>query len=81
MPKVNVSLPHEVLLELDRAARESHTSRSAFLVQAVQHYLEEQEAERQQERRRRAAERIKEIAEQIGPWDATAEVIKWRDRH
>jgi len=81
MPKVNVSLPDDVLQELDRAAREAHTSRSAFLAQAVKHLIEEMEEEKLLERRRRAAERITEIAEQIGPWDATAEVLRWRDRH
>lgn len=79
--KINVSFPAEMLEKLDEAAREAHTSRSAFLFQAVKHYLEEKEEEKQRERRRQAAERIMQIAEQIGPWDATAEVLKWRNKH
>lgn len=79
--KINVSLPEEVLEQLDLAAREFNASRSAFLVEAIKHYLEEKEEERRQERRRQAAERILKLAEELGPWDGTAEVLKWRDRH
>ncbi|MDO8691747.1 MAG: ribbon-helix-helix protein, CopG family [Dehalococcoidia bacterium] len=79
--KINVSLPEDVLEKLDLAARESHASRSAVLVQAIKRYLKEQEEEKRLERRRRAAERITKLAEELGPWDGTAEVIKWRDMH
>ncbi|MBI2849404.1 MAG: type II toxin-antitoxin system HicB family antitoxin [Chloroflexi bacterium] len=79
--KVNVSFPQEVLQELDRAARECHTSRSAFLVQAVKRYLEEKEEERKKEQRLRAAASIRRIAEELGPWDGTAEILGWRDAH
>lgn len=37
--KVNVSLPEDVLKKLDEAARQSNSSRSAFLTQAVIHSL------------------------------------------
>lgn len=79
--KVNISLPAEVLKELDRAAHESGTSRSAFLAEAVKHYLEEKEEERRREERKQAAADIIKLAEEIGPWDGTAEILKWRDRH
>ena len=45
------------------------------------HYLEEKVEEKKKQRRLKAAERIIAIAEEIGPWDGTAEVLKWRDRH
>ncbi|MDP2936091.1 MAG: type II toxin-antitoxin system HicB family antitoxin [Dehalococcoidia bacterium] len=79
--KINVSLPEEVLERIDLAARESRATRSAFLVQAAERYLAEQEEERRQRRRREAAERILKLADELGPWDGTAEVLKWRDRH
>lgn len=79
--KVNISISKEVLEKLDEAARESNSTRSAFLTLAVQHYLQEKEEEKEKERRLRAAEQITKIARKIGPWDATAEVLKWRDRH
>jgi len=79
--KINVSLPDDVLQELDRAAREAETSRSEFLVQAARHYLAGKEEERARERRRSAAESIRRIGEEIGPWDGTAEILKWRNAH
>lgn len=79
--KINVSLPEEVIRELDNAARESQTSRSAFLAQAVKHYLEEKEEEKQRERQLQAAQAIDRFREEFGPWDGTAEVLKWRDKH
>ncbi|MCX6008225.1 MAG: ribbon-helix-helix protein, CopG family [Chloroflexi bacterium] len=79
--KINVSISKAVLEKLDEAARDTKTSRSAFLTRAVEHYIQEKEEEKELERRRRAADRITRIAEKIGPWDATAEVLKWRDRH
>lgn len=79
--KINVSLPEEMLKELDSAARESQTSRSAFLAQAVKRYLEEKAEEKQRERRLQAAQAIDRFREKFGPWDGTAEVLKWRDKH
>lgn len=79
--KINVSMPEEVLEKLDEAAREAHSSRSALLSQAARHFLEEKEEEKMKARRLQAAERIINIAEKIGPWDGTAEILKWRDQH
>jgi metal-responsive CopG/Arc/MetJ family transcriptional regulator len=79
--KVNVSLPQEILQELDRAARENHTSRSAFLAQATRHYLQEKEEEKRKKRRINAAETIRSIAEKLGEWDAVGELLKSRDSH
>lgn len=77
--KINVSLPEDVLKQLDEAAREAHASRSALLVQAVKRYLEEKEEERKREKRRQAAATMDRLREEFGGWDGTAEIIKWRD--
>ena len=81
MAKVNVSLPGTLLEKLDQAARETRTSRSAFLAEAVERYLKEMEEEKLREQRRRAAASMREIAELIGPWDGTEEILKSRDSH
>jgi metal-responsive CopG/Arc/MetJ family transcriptional regulator len=81
MPKVNVSLSQEVLRDLDKAARESRTSRSAFLAQAVRHYLEEKNEEQKREKRKQAGVAIDCFREEFGGWDGTEEVLKWRERH
>jgi metal-responsive CopG/Arc/MetJ family transcriptional regulator len=79
--KINVSMPEEVLEKLDEAARETKSSRSALLSQAVKRFLEEKEAEKKRERQLSAADKMIKISEEIGPWDGTTEILKWRDRH
>ena len=79
--KINVSISKEDLAELDKAAREAKTSRSAFMAQAVKHFLEEKREEELRKKRMAAVEGIRKIAEKIGPWDGTAEILKWRDLH
>lgn len=79
--KINVSIPQDVLEKLDEAARDSRISRSGLLTEAVKHFLQEKEEQKQMERRRQAAETIDRIREQSGPWDGTAEILKWRDSH
>jgi metal-responsive CopG/Arc/MetJ family transcriptional regulator len=79
--KINVSMSSEILEKLDEAARESNSSRSALLSLAVKRFLEEKEERQKLERRLQAAERIIKIADEIGPWNGTAEILKWRDRH
>ncbi|MBI2852349.1 MAG: ribbon-helix-helix protein, CopG family [Chloroflexi bacterium] len=81
MPKVNVSLSEDILLELDKAARESQTSRSAFLAKAIRHYLEERKEEQKLGKRKQAAADMDRFREEFGGWNGTAEVLKWRDRH
>ncbi len=81
MTKVNVSLPQKILEDLDKAVREARTSRSAFLAEAVRHYLEEKDEEQKQEKRRQAAAKIDRFREEFGGWDGTEEVLKWRDSH
>ncbi len=79
--KINVSLPENVLEKLDAAAREAHATRSAFLVQAIECYLAQQKEEARNQRRREAVERMFRLADELGPWAGTTEVLKWRDRH
>jgi len=79
--KINVSISKDMLERLDDAARSSNTSRSALLSQAVKHYLEEREAEKQRKQQLQAVKTIDRVREEFGPWDGTAEVIKWRSRH
>lgn len=79
--KINVSIPEDLLHRLDQAARQSNTTRSAFLARAVQSCLEEQEEESRRLQRERAAHAIFSLADAIGPWDGAAEIVSWRNRH
>jgi metal-responsive CopG/Arc/MetJ family transcriptional regulator len=79
--KINVSISQDILDKLDEAAREAKITRSAFLVRAVEHFLEEKRQENLRTQRQQAVRSIHKIAEKIGPWDGTAEILKWRDSH
>jgi metal-responsive CopG/Arc/MetJ family transcriptional regulator len=79
--KINVSMPKELLEKLDEAAREANSSRSAFLSQAIKSFLEEKAEERKRQQRIEAVKSIRRLAEEIGPWDGTKEILKWRDSH
>jgi metal-responsive CopG/Arc/MetJ family transcriptional regulator len=79
--KINVSMSKELLEKLDEAARQARSSRSALLSQAVKHFLEEKEEEKLREQQRQAAKESDRIRESVEPWDATAEVLRWRKLH
>jgi metal-responsive CopG/Arc/MetJ family transcriptional regulator len=79
--KINISISEEVLDKLDEAAREAKITRSAFLVRAVEHFLEEKRQEQVRAQRQQAVRSIRKVAEKIGPWNGTAEILKWRDSH
>jgi metal-responsive CopG/Arc/MetJ family transcriptional regulator len=79
--KINISISKEILDKLDEAAKEAKTSRSALLSEAVLKYLEEKQEEKEYISRKKASDEIDRIRETIGPWDGTAEVLKWRDLH
>ncbi len=75
--KISITMPEDIVRRLDEAARETKCSRSALLTLAVKCYLEE----KIQERQRKASKEIDRIRESVEPWDATGEVLKWRDHH
>lgn len=79
--KINISIPEELLEKLDEAAREAHSSRSAFITESLRQSLKEKEEQRLLEKRLHAADVIDRIREECGPWDGTAEILKWRDLH
>lgn len=79
--KINISISKEILDKLDAASRETNTSRSALMSQAVKRFLEEKEEEKLKERQWQAAKEIDRLRESVEPWDGTAEVLKWRNLH
>lgn len=83
MAKVNVSLPDELLHDLDALAEELAKSRSGLVQEATARYVaqvrEEREARARSERIGQAIARMREIAEVVGEFDATAVIRADRD--
>ena len=79
--KINISIKEELLQKMDQAAREAHVTRSALIAQAVEHLMAEKEREKRKEKMQKAAETMDRFREKFGNWDATSEVLKWRELH
>ena len=84
MAKVNVSLPDELLLEVDRIAEQLKCSRSGFVAEATAQHLTRKREEIAAEERRRSIEAAMRAAREIaatmppGP-DGTAIIRADRD--
>lgn len=81
-----ISLPEELLVEIDRTAQEEHRSRSEFLREAVRLYLAVRKARitpGQDPRIQQAIAIQDALAQQdtLDNWDSTAEIRRWRERH
>ncbi len=67
--KVNVSLPEELVTEIDAAAAEMGTTRSAFIAEASTRYIVEREMAEAQDQRKRdidgAIASMREVGERI----------------
>ena len=83
MAKVNVSLPDELLHEVDSLAEELSRSRSGLVQEATARYVAEKRAEKEaRERSERigaAIKRIRELSPLIGNFDAVASIREDRD--
>lgn len=84
MSKVNISLPDEVLKEIDWTRKKKRLSRSELIRQAFQAYRQIlEEEEREEEKRRGIARAIKlqeEVGRKIGTWDTIAVLREWREK-
>jgi metal-responsive CopG/Arc/MetJ family transcriptional regulator len=79
MTRVNISINHKLLKDIDRGAAREGRNRSEFLRHAVEEYFAQEEAK---ERRRRAMEKAIAIQDEIRaktkPWDAVGFIRKMR---
>lgn len=83
MPKINISMPDEVIEEIDRRAQATGTTRSGFLRDATAHYAAELDAEAaakaRSERVMSALEKMRSLAPAVGAPGADAVIRELRD--
>jgi len=84
--KIMVSIPEEMVADLDQAAKEEHRSRSEFIREAVRMYIQLQKShhvpsEIPKVREAIAAQDSLAAADTARDWDGTYEIRKWRERH
>jgi metal-responsive CopG/Arc/MetJ family transcriptional regulator len=84
--KIMISVPEEMLSELDHKAREDHRSRSEFIREAVRHFLELKKTPDVPGRNQRIREAVSvqdALAQEDSSkdWNGTEEIRKWRANH
>jgi CopG family transcriptional regulator / antitoxin EndoAI len=82
--KIMVSIPEEMVADLNQAAKEEHRSRSEFIREAVQLYIQVRKSRTipgqvPQVRKAIAIQDALVAADTAGGWDGTYEVRKWRE--
>ena len=82
--KIMVSIPDEMLSELDQAAKEDHRSRSEFIREAVRLFLQVRKSHSVpgQALRVKKAIAVQDALAQVDTaidWDGTYEIRKWRE--
>lgn len=83
MPKINISMPDEVIEEIDRRAQAVGTTRSGFLRDAAAHYAaqldEEAAAKARSQRVLHALEKMRSLAPTVGAPDSAKVIRELRD--
>ena len=83
MAKINISIPDDLLKDVDALAAELARSRSGLVAEATARYVtevrEEQAAAERRERIDRAMDSARQIADTFGAFDGTASVREDRD--
>ncbi|MFZ3106408.1 MAG: hypothetical protein WA105_03405 [Candidatus Hydromicrobium sp.] len=84
MAKILLSIPDEVLEEIDRYKERKKIKRSQFFLEAIDNYFKVLMTEEYFDRRKKAVERIKKTSKKImkagiKDWDPVKEIRKFRD--
>ena len=83
--KIMVSIPEEMVADLDQAAKQEHRSRSEFVREAVRLSIRVSKShsipgQPPQVREAIAVQNALAAADTARDWDGTYEIRKWRDR-
>lgn len=84
MAKVNISIPDNLLYDVDSMAERKAMSRSGFIQEASARYVADLEAEEEHLRRQKsveaAMEKARSLSNAVGSFDGTAQIKKDRRR-
>jgi len=83
--KIMVSIPEEMVADLDQAAKQEHRSRSEFVREALRLYIQRRKShsipdQASEVRKAIAVQDALAAADTARDWDGTYEIRKWRDR-
>jgi metal-responsive CopG/Arc/MetJ family transcriptional regulator len=81
--KINISIPQEILDEIDRVSSEEKKTRSELLRMAFRIYLDALNEDRREKEKQKSIEKAMQtqdkIHDEIGNIDLIQELRKWRD--
>ncbi|HPW17441.1 MAG TPA: ribbon-helix-helix protein, CopG family [Candidatus Aminicenantes bacterium] len=82
--RINAVISDDLLRRIDEAAAEQKKSRSLFIREATEKYINEHERRKEEERRKKAFVRASraqdELRKKAGAWDGSGEIRKWREK-
>lgn len=83
LTKINISIPQEILDEIDRVSKEEKKTRSELLRLAFKIYVDVLKKERREKKKQKSIEKAiqtqDKIRDKIGNVDLIQELRKWRD--
>jgi metal-responsive CopG/Arc/MetJ family transcriptional regulator len=83
MSRINISIPEEIIKKVDSYKEIVQTSRSGFILKALENYFTQVERKLLEDKKKNAYEGILHIREMAAPlfkdWDSTSEIRKLRD--
>jgi metal-responsive CopG/Arc/MetJ family transcriptional regulator len=83
MTRINISISDEIIDKLNKYCGLVYTTRSGFIVKALENYFPDIEKKILEQKKKEAIEGILKIREEIGinlkGWDSTSEIRKLRD--
>ena len=83
--KIMISIPEEMVVDLNQVAKEEHRSRSEFVREAIRLYIQMRNShsipgQYPQVQRAIAVQNALAAADTAVEWDGTYEIRKWRER-
>jgi Arc/MetJ-type ribon-helix-helix transcriptional regulator len=84
MAKINISIPQEILEEIDALSKEENMTRSELIRKAFQTYVEVLTEKKRERKKRKGIERAVELQDEVrkmvGDMDLVKDLRNWRDR-
>jgi len=84
MAKINISIPQEILEEIDALSKEENMTRSELIRKAFQTYVEVLTEKKRERKKRKGIEKAVELQDEIrnmiGDIDLVEDLRNWRDK-
>jgi metal-responsive CopG/Arc/MetJ family transcriptional regulator len=84
MAKINISIPQEILEEIDNLSKQENMTRSELIRKAFQTYVEVLTEKKRERKKRKGIEKAVELQDEIrkiiGDMDLVKDLRDWRDK-